>query len=141
VDVQESRGSLLLLPTTDGNNAARVLEHSDRVTTVTPVPGPAGALATRTCAALLQITVSEPLRIIAIADGAELLPAVARSLHARSIQVFDYVLVEPVIPPVSDIWPDAPVAVFCQSGSETARMAGYRGWAVHDLADLSTFDG
>ena len=138
--MHDSRGSLLLLPTTDGDKAARVLEHSDRVTIVTPVPGPAGALATRTCAALLQITVLEPLRIVAVADGAELLPAVARALHARSVQVVDYVLVDPSIPPVSDTWPDAPVTVFCHSGSETARMAGLRGWTVRDLSDLSTFD-
>ena len=135
-----TRGSLLLLPTVDADITAHVLEFSDRVTPVDPVAGPATALATRTCAALLQLPLEDPIRIVAVAEGAQLLPAVARSLHARSRLVSDYVLIEPVIPEVNDTWPDAPVSVYCQIDSETARMAGYRGWQVHSLGELSTFD-
>lgn len=138
--MRDGRGSLLLLPTADADLAARVLEHSAHVTVIHPAPGPARALATRTCAALLTTAVVPPLRIIAVADGADLLPAVARSLRARSVHVLDYVLVEPMIPPVSDTWPDAPVTVYCESGSETARMSDLRGWTVRDLPDLSTLD-
>jgi len=135
-----TRGSLLLLPTIDDDMTAQVLEHSDRVVTVDPVPGPVTALATRTCAALIALPLIEPIRIIAIADGAQLLPAVARSLHAQSRQVADYVLIEPVIPEVNDTWPDAPVTVYCRLESDTARMAGFRGWTVCALEQLPAFD-
>ena len=140
MNVSVTRGSLLLLPTIDHDIAARVLEHSDRVIVVDPVPGPLAALATRTCAALLQLHLVEPIRIVAIADGAELLPAIARSLRARSQQVADYVLIDPVLPEVTDTWPDAPVTVFCHLGTDVARMAGFRGWLVRDLRDLPGFD-
>ena len=135
-----TRGSLLLLPTVDDDIAARVLEHSDRVVIVEPVAGPVTALATRTCAALLNVQLVDPIRIVAVADGAELLPSVARSLRARSRQVADYVLIEPVLPEVNDTWPDAPVTVYCRLDSDIARMAGYRGWMVRDLVELPTFD-
>jgi len=134
------RGSLLLLPTIDDGITAQVLEHSDRVMIVNPVAGPDTALATRTCAALLNLTLDDPIRIVAVDDGARLLPAVARSLHARSRHVADYVLIEPVIPEVNDTWPDAPVTVYCRLDSDTARMASYRGWQVLSLNELPAFD-
>ena len=138
--MSRDQASLLLLPTLDTDLAARVLGLSTRILVVTPVDGPANALATRTCAALMSSTLVDPITVVAIADGASLLPPVARSLRARGHQVGGYVLLEPVIPAVSDTWPDAPVSVYCSPASDVARMAGHRGWDVRDIAHLPSYE-
>ena len=74
--------------------------------------------------------------VVAIADGASLLPSVARSLRARGHAVGGYVLIEPVIPAVSDTWPDAPVSVYCSLTSDIARVSELRGWDVCDIAHV-----
>jgi len=134
--VYSDQASLLLLPTIDTDLAARVLELSTRIVVVAPVDGPENALATRTCAALMSLALVDPISVVAIADGASLLPSVARSLRARGHAVGGYVLIEPVIPAVSDTWPDAPVSVYCSLTSDIARVSGLRGWDVCDIAHV-----
>jgi len=138
VGVSGDQASLLLLPTLDTDLAARVLEVSVRILVVDPVEGPDVALATRTCAALMSLPLTDPVTVVAITDGASLLPAVARSLRARGHEVGGYVLIDPVIAAVSDTWPDAPVYVYCGLTSDIARMAGHRGWDVRDIALLGS---
>lgn len=138
--VHREDGSRVLLPSTDANLVARLQEHSVQVVTVQPVDGPADALTTRTCAALRQLDLADPVTVIAAADAALMLPAVARSLRAQGREVCDYVLVEPHLPEVTDAWPDAPVTVYATTGSAAERMAGLRGWSVHGVDELPGWD-
>ncbi len=104
---------------------------------VTPVDGPELALSARLCAAINLINPEPPLAIVTHGDLALLLPAIAlaqRSAHRRTAE---YLLVDPVLPPVTDTWPDAPVTVACDDMSCEAAIQGrLRGWTVITMDEL-----
>lgn len=131
---------MLLLPASDPTLAAlrartaTVLaagSASGDVVLVDPVPGPDAAYPTRVCAALPLQGLAAPVTVVAYGEQALLLPAVARALRTRHVDVAEYVLVEPVPPAATDTWPDAPVRVFADRPDP---VLGLRGWAVEPAA-------
>jgi hypothetical protein len=132
-------GTVLLLPAGDPGHAdlraalAATLGEALLVEAllVEPVPGPESAYATRVCAALPQQGLVAPVAVIAFGAQAALLPAVARALRTRHVDVGEYVLIDPDPPPVTDIWPDAPVQVFAERPDPVLAL---RGWSVDPMA-------
>jgi hypothetical protein len=98
---------------------------------VRPVDGPESALAARVCAAINLLDPEPPLAIVAEGEEALLLPAIALSQRSAHRRVSGYLLIEPVLPTVTDTWPDAPVTVASDDPSCDASMQGrLRGWTV-----------
>lgn len=125
---------MLLLPAGDPAHAglrARLAGTVGEARVVDPVPGPEAAYPTRVCAALPQHGLLAPVTVVAFGAQAALLPAVARALRTRHVDVSEYVLVEPDPPAVSDTWPDAPVRVFADRPDSVLAL---RGWSVDPLA-------
>lgn len=116
---------------------AFVARHPSTIT-ITPEPGD-GAIATRTCAAITNANPMPPLVIAATGRAALTLPTVARSQAALHRRVTEYVLLEPELPTVSDVWPDARVTVVCGVDSEASLQARLRGWDVLDIADVAAW--
>ena len=105
---------------------------------ITPVPGPDSALTARICAAINELDPLPPLVIVAEGDEALLLPAIALSQRSTRRRVGEYVLIDPVLPAVSDTWPDAPVTVVSDDAEGFAsRQASLRGWRVLTPAQWS----
>jgi hypothetical protein len=72
-----------------------------------------------------------PLTIVAAGEWARLLPAVALSQRSAHRRVAEYLLIDPVLPAVSDTWPDAPVTVATDDPESDASVQGrLRGWTV-----------
>ena len=106
---------------------------------ITPVDGPQSALPARLCAAITLIDPEPPLAIVAHGDLALVLPAIAlaqRSAHRRTAE---YLLVDPVLPAVTDVWPDAPVTVACDLTSDASIQGRLRGWTVIALDEVATW--
>jgi hypothetical protein len=98
---------------------------------ITPVPGPESALSARMCAAITLLDPSPPLTIVAEGDLALLLPAIALSQRSARRRVGEYVLVDPELPPVTDGWPDAPVALVTNDvDGPASRQGRLRGWRL-----------
>jgi hypothetical protein len=98
---------------------------------ITPVPGPESALSARMCAAINLLDPHPPLVIVAEGGLALLLPAIALSQRSARRRVSEYVLIDPVLPTVTDSWPDAPVTVVSSDESSDASIQGrLRGWTV-----------
>lgn len=127
-------GSLVVLPPVP-DAVVRALAASDQpVHVIEPVPGPEGSLAARICAAITGADPEPPLTIVAAGVGAVNLPAVARAQHSAHRRVVGYLLVDPVLPAVTDTWPDAHVTVVSDD-EWTATQTRLRGW---DLAPSIT---
>lgn len=98
---------------------------------IVPVPGPESALSARVCAAINALRPVAPLVIVADGERALLLPAVALSQRSSRRSIVGYVLHDPVLPPVTDSWPDAPVTVVTDDAESDASVQGrLRGWRV-----------
>lgn len=98
---------------------------------VVPVDGPESALAARTCAAINLLGPRPPLVVVADGARALLLPAVALSQRRMHRRVHEYVLVDPVLPAITEGWPDAPVTVVTDDQGGDASVQGrLRGWRV-----------
>ncbi len=107
---------------------------------VVPVDGPEASLPARICAAINLMDPTPPLVVVAEGELALLLPAVALAQRSAHRRVEEYLLVEPVLPAVSDTWPDAPVTVASDDPSCDASVQGrLRGWTVIMLSELSTW--
>lgn len=143
--------ALIVLPTQGsqlpGGRLPAALAASGAIE-IEPVFGPDGAWDARVCAgigeaeAAFPVIASEPLRILAIGDAAQSLPAVARANRACHRAISEYLLLEPDLPPTSEAWPDAPVVVFTDDPSIDS-LARLRGWTVqpaHRLADTLVAD-
>lgn len=76
-----------------------------------------------------------PLRIVAHGDLALLLPAVALSQRSMHRAVEGYVLIDPVLPAVTDSWPDARVTVVTDD-EWILTQARLRGWELAEPADV-----
>ncbi len=98
---------------------------------VDPVDGPESSLSARICAAINLIAPEPPLTIVAEREWAQLLPAVALSQRVAHRRVAGYLLIDPLLPAVSDAWPDAPVTVATDDPESDASVQGrLRGWTV-----------
>jgi hypothetical protein len=102
-----------------------------RLADITPVDGPESALSARICAAINLRDPTPPLVVVAHGDHALLLPAIALSQRTAHRRVSEYVLIDPVLPTVSDSWPDAPVTVVTDDTDGQASLQGrLRGWQL-----------
>ncbi|MGI9135898.1 MAG: hypothetical protein ACR2JS_02410 [Candidatus Nanopelagicales bacterium] len=101
------------------------------------VPSADGAipLIARVCAEITRLAPTPPLVIVTQGELALLLPGIALAQRTARRSVLAYVLVDPVLPAVSEQWPDARVHVVGRAGFEL-RAAELRGWDVHDDGDL-----
>lgn len=98
---------------------------------VVPTDGPYASLGARLCAAISRLDPPPPLVVVAHGSLAALLPSVALAQRSAHRRVAGYVLVDPVLPVVSDGWPDAPVTVVTDDDTSPASMQGrLRGWEV-----------
>lgn len=88
------------------------------------------------CALINEVDPTPPLIIIAAGRAALALPAVARSQRATHRLVLQYLLIDPELPQVSDVWPDARVTVACDADSEASLQARLRGWDVMTHEEL-----
>ncbi len=91
----------------------------------------------RVCSEITRMAPAPPLVIVATGEWAALLPGIALAQRAARRQVRAYVLVDPVLPEVSDQWPDARVHVLGSPGFDL-RTAELRGWDTH--RDVSAAD-
>ena len=132
-----SRGTVLLL--TDDPGVLPVWEGWERLR-IRPADGPASTFPARVCAAINAAAPTGPLIAVARGEWATLLPAVSMSQRSNRRSIAEYVLVDPVIPPVTDAWPDAPVSLFAtEANAAAARLGALRGWRVRPLAELEAW--
>lgn len=125
----------LLLPPITPQVVEGLAHLSDDVIVVEPVPGPDESLGPRICAAIRLLDPPAPLVIVAFGSGALHLPAVALAQRSAHKRVVGYLLIEPELPKVADVWPDAPVFVV-SSDDWTSTQARLRGWELlESMAD------
>ena len=125
--------TVLVLPSDDPVHASAIgdfLNGDLAAALVAPEPG-VGSQSARTCSAINTLAPSPPLTFVAYGEAALCLPAVALSQRTAHRLVAEYVLVEPVLPPVTDSWPDARVTVVTDDTGSSASLQGrLRGWTV-----------
>ena len=125
-----TRTVLVLAPDASGAPGVPALAPLEPVF-VHPVDGPESALAARLCAAITAHDPRPPLVIVVAGSLARVLPAIALAQRSSHRRVAEYVLLDPVLPPVTDGWPDAPVTVVVDDESADASVQGrLRGWTV-----------
>lgn len=130
-------GTVVVLPVTGGEYAierGRLLNADFAVRALVADDGPPETEAARICAAISGLRPEEPLSFVAFGRAAVLLPSIALAQRAARRRVVEYVLVDPVLPPVSDGWPDAHVSVFSDADTRQPRL---RGWSIASLGALS----
>jgi len=94
-----------------------------------------GQLAARACAAITSLQPLPPITVVTFDEAALLLPAIAVAQRAAHRRVVGYVLVDPVLPPVTESWPDAPVTVVTDdTDGQASLQSRLRGWVVLDHA-------
>ena len=93
-------------------------------------------LIARVCAAITRLAPAPPLVIVAEGEWAELLPGIALAQRAARRAVRAYVLLDPVLPAVSEQWPDARVHALGRPGFDL-RTCELRGWDTHQVSDLT----
>jgi len=107
---------------------------------VIPVDGPEAALPARICAAINLLDPEPPLAVVAEGELARLLPAIALSQRTAHRRVAEYLLIDPVLPAVTDAWPDAPVTVASDDPTCDASVQGrLRGWTVVMRSELPSW--
>lgn len=84
--------------------------------------------AQRMCAALLTCPALDPVTFISHGPTCTSLPAVALSMRTQHRQVRSYVLVDPVLPALSEGWPDCPVSVVYTDEALVSSNVRLRGW-------------
>lgn len=132
--------TVLVLPSTDpvvNDGLGALVDALDDVQVVDAEPGPGSATA-RTCSAINALAPRGPLVIVAFGESALHLPSVALSQRTAHRRVTEYLLVDPVLPPVTESWPDARVTVVTDDAESPASLQGrLRGWTVLDRPDLA----
>ena len=93
-------------------------------------------LIARVCAAITRLAPAPPLVIVAEGEWAKLLPGIALAQRAARRAVRAYVLVDPVLPAVSEQWPEARVHALGRPGFDL-RTCELRGWDTHQVSDLT----
>lgn len=134
-----TRTVLVLAPDAADGLGAAPLAALDPVP-VHPVDGPEAALAARLCAAITALDPTAPLVIVVAGALARVLPAIALAQRSSHRRVAEYVLLDPVLPPVTDGWPDAPVTVVVDDETADASVQGrLRGWTVLTSSGFSAW--
>jgi hypothetical protein len=132
-------GTIIVLPSTDDRHTSLMDEFllgcpSARVIIVDP--SAAGSRSARMSVAISELAPVPPLSVVSFGAAAQLLPQIAVAQRAAHRRVAEYVLVDPVLPTVSDAWPDAPVTVVCEPTNQAALQGRLRGWTVLPTAAL-----
>lgn len=123
----------LLLPPHLPTVVQGLVDIADDILIVEPAPGPDESMGARICASIRLLDPPGPLVVVAFGSGALHLPAVALAQRSTHRRVVAYLLIEPELPKVGDVWPDAPVSVV-SSDDWTSTQARLRGWELlHSL--------
>lgn len=108
------------------SQGATVIDVDVDLTSADPAP-----LSVRVCAAIISAQPEPPLLIVAFADAAHLMPAVALAQRTAHRAVAGYVLIDPETDPSAPEWPDAPVLVVAtDANSPGLNRARLRGWSM-----------
>ena len=126
-------GTVLVLPSDEPRHASLLglLLNGDYVARIVqPISGSA-ALSSRLCAAINLAPPEPPLTLVAFGAACRALPTVAFAQRSSHRRIAGYLLVDPVMPEVTESWPDAPVLVLVEDeGGDTASLSRLRGWTV-----------
>lgn len=143
-----SIGTVVILPADEPDHVSirgRMLNGGYPALAVSPADGTPQTLDARMCLAVTELQPAAPLVFVAFGRSAMSLPALALSQRAFHRRVVHYLLVDPVVPPVTDVWPDAPVTVYIGDGvdeapvDQTRMLAELRAWTIHPISDLEAW--
>ncbi len=70
----------------------------------------------RTCQRIAKSTTGKNLIIIATGTACNQLPAIALAQRATGKQILGYQLLQPMLPPFTDSWPQAPITAYFPAG-------------------------
>ncbi len=93
----------------------------------------------RTCQEIAHATPNKNLMIIASSGACSQLPAIALSQRASGRAIVGYQLLQPVLPPFTEGWPQAPVTAYFPTGSAIPREITLRGITVQEFTGLPEF--
>lgn len=137
-----SVGTVVVLPADEPEHVSvrgRLLNGGFAAVAASAVDGPLETMDARICLDVNLLSPTPPLTFVAFGRSALSLPALALSQRAFHRRVASYLLVDPAIPAVTDVWPDAPVSVYLTDGraaEHTRREAELRAWRVRPLSAL-----
>lgn len=141
-----SAGTVVVLPADEPEHVSlrgRMLNGGFAAVAASAVDGPPEAIDARLCLDVNLLSPNPPLTFVAFGRSALSLPALALSQRAFHRRVAYYVLVDPMIPAVTDVWPDAPVSVYLGDGAtadHSRREAELRAWTVRPVSALETWN-
>ena len=95
----------------------------------------------RTCQRIAESTSSKNLIIIATGDACNQLPAIALAQRAAGKQILGYQLLQPMLPPFTDSWPQAPITAYFPAGLTIPKELTLRGITIEEFSHLSELAG
>jgi hypothetical protein len=108
--------------------------HQTRCVNILVDPDPA-----RTCQRIAQATSSKNLVMIATGSACDQLPAIALAQRATGRAILGYQLLQPVLPPFTESWPQSPVTAYFPAGSTIPRETTLRGITIQEFTTLPEF--
>lgn len=95
----------------------------------------------RTCQRIAVSTSHKNLIIIATGTGCNQLPAIALAQRATGKQIVGYQLLQPMLPPFTDSWPQAPITAYFPAGLTVPKELTLRGITIEKFSNLSELAG
>jgi len=93
----------------------------------------------RTCQEMAKATSRKNLIIIATGSACDQLPAIALAQRATGRAILGYQLLQPMLPPFTESWPQAPVIAYFPTGSSIPRDIALRGITIQEFTTLPEF--
>jgi hypothetical protein len=93
----------------------------------------------RTCQEIAKITPTKNLIIVATGGACHQLPAIALAQRAAGRAILGYQLLQPVLPPFTESWPQAPITAYFPTGSTIPREISLRGITIQEFTGLPEF--
>jgi hypothetical protein len=93
----------------------------------------------RTCQAIAKATTTKNLVVIATGGACNQLPGIALAQRATGRVIVGYHLLQPVLPPFTESWPQAPITAHFPAGSTIPREVGLRGITIKEFTGLPEF--
>lgn len=133
-------GTVLVLPSDEPRHASLLgllLNGDYAARVIHPISGSA-PLPSRICAAINLAVPEPPLTLVGFGEACRVLPTVAFAQRTSHRRVAGYLLVDPIMPEVTESWPDAPVLVLVEDpDGDTASLSRLRGWSVAGSGTLA----
>lgn len=93
----------------------------------------------RTCQEIAKAACRKNLIVIATGGTCDQLPAIALAQRATGRAILGYQLLQPVLPPFTESWPQAPVIAYFPTGSTIPRDIALRGITIQEFTTLPEF--